>query len=127
MSTLVAQTISNGTVSTSTANVINGAKAWVNFNGVPTVSIRGSYNVSSVTRSTTGTYTINFTNAFADANYAWAFGGWNNGTGNGGWIAAGTGSGSYPTGVSTTSLGIVCYSSGGTLLDETAVCVSVFR
>jgi hypothetical protein len=70
MSTLVAQTISNGTVSTSTANVINGAKAWVNFNGTGTVAIRASYNVSSITDNGTGSYTVNFTNAFADANYA---------------------------------------------------------
>jgi hypothetical protein len=70
MSTLTVQTISNGTVSTATANVINGAKAWVNFNGIPTVAIRASYNVSSITRTGTGRYTVNFTNAFADANYA---------------------------------------------------------
>jgi hypothetical protein len=70
MSTLVAQTISNGTISTSTANVINGAKAWVNFNGTGTVAIRASYNVSSITDNGTGDYTLNFTNAFADANYS---------------------------------------------------------
>jgi len=70
MSTLVAQTISNGTVSTSSANVIQGsAKAWVNFNGTGTVAIRASYNVSSITDNGSGEYTINFTNAFADANY----------------------------------------------------------
>ena len=72
MSTLVAQTISNGTVSTSSENVIQGsAKAWVNFNGtVATPStIRASYNVSSVTRRATGQYTVNFTNALADANF----------------------------------------------------------
>ena len=74
MSTLVAQTISNGTVSTSTANVVNGAKAWVNFNGNPTVAIRASYNVSSLTRNGTGDYTINFTNAFADVNYSQVMG-----------------------------------------------------
>lgn len=69
MSTLVAQTISNGTVSTSSANVIQGsAKAWVNFNGT-NGSIYASYNVSSVTRNTTGDYTVNFTNALADANF----------------------------------------------------------
>jgi hypothetical protein len=67
MSTLVAQTISNGTVSTSSANVIQGsAKAWVRFNGN---TIRASYNVSSVTQSTS-TYVIAFTNALTDANYA---------------------------------------------------------
>jgi hypothetical protein len=70
MSTLVAQTISNGTVSTSSQNVIQGsAKAWVNFNGVGGAVIRGSYNVSSVTRTSTGYYVINFTNALADTNY----------------------------------------------------------
>ena len=75
MSTLVAQTISNGTVSTSTANVINGAKAWCNFNGQGTPSIRASYNVASITKNGTGDYTINFTNAFVDANYAPVVGG----------------------------------------------------
>jgi hypothetical protein len=70
MSTLVAQTISNGTVSTSSANVIQGsAKAWVNFNGTGTVAIRASYNVSSITDNGTGDYTVNFTNALPDANY----------------------------------------------------------
>jgi hypothetical protein len=71
MSTVTVQTISNGTVSTSSANVIQGsAKAWVNFNGTGTVAIRASYNVSSITDNGTGNYTINFTNALADANFA---------------------------------------------------------
>jgi hypothetical protein len=71
MSTLVAQTISNGTVSTSSANVIQGsAKAWVNFNGTGTVAIRASYNVSSITDNGTGDYTVNFTNAMPDFSYA---------------------------------------------------------
>lgn len=71
MSTLIAQTLSNGTVSTSTANCIQGsAKAWVNYKGTATVSIRASYNVSSVTVNGTGDYTVNFTNALTDANYS---------------------------------------------------------
>jgi hypothetical protein len=69
MSTLVAQTISNGTVSTSTANVVNGAKAWVQFNGSGG-TIRASYNVSSITVNATGVFLVNFTNAFSDANYS---------------------------------------------------------
>ncbi len=44
-------------------------KAWVNFNGTSTVSIRASYNVSSITDNGTGDYTVNFTTAMADANY----------------------------------------------------------
>ncbi len=74
MSTLVAQTLSNGSVSTSTANCIRGsAKAWVNFQGGQPSgtagTINGSYNVSSITVVGTGAYTINFTTAFANTNY----------------------------------------------------------
>ncbi len=45
-------------------------RAWVNFNGTGTVAIRASGNVSSITDNGTGDYTINFTNAMPDANYA---------------------------------------------------------
>jgi hypothetical protein len=46
------------------------ARAWVNFNGTGTVSIRASGNVTSITDNGTGDYTINFTTAMSDANYA---------------------------------------------------------
>ncbi len=46
------------------------AKAWVNFNGRNTPSIRDSFNVSSITDNATGAYTVNFTNAMANTNYA---------------------------------------------------------
>jgi hypothetical protein len=49
-------------------------KAWVNFNGTGTVAIRASYNVSSITDNGTGNYTVNFTNALSDSNYAFVFG-----------------------------------------------------
>lgn len=45
-------------------------RAWVNFNGTGTVAIRASFNVSSITDNGTGEYTVNFTNAMSDANYA---------------------------------------------------------
>jgi hypothetical protein len=45
-------------------------RAWVNFNGTGTVAIRGSFNVSSITDNGTGNYTVNFTTAMPDANYA---------------------------------------------------------
>jgi hypothetical protein len=57
-------------VTLANAGVQGSAKAWVNFNGTGTVAIRGSYNVSSITDNGTGDYTINFTNALPDANYA---------------------------------------------------------
>jgi hypothetical protein len=45
-------------------------RAWVNFNGTGTVAIRASGNVSSITDNGTGLYTVNFTTAMPDANYA---------------------------------------------------------
>ncbi len=72
MSTIKADNIATlAGVSTSMANAVNGsAKAWVNFNGQGTVAIRQSYNVSSITDNGTGHYTINFTTAMPDVNYA---------------------------------------------------------
>lgn len=48
---------------------IYAARAWVNFDGT-TGTIRASGNVASVTRTTTGTYTVTFTTAMDDANYS---------------------------------------------------------
>jgi len=45
-------------------------RAWVNFNGTGTVAIRASGNVTSITDNGTGDYTVNFTAALPDANYA---------------------------------------------------------
>ena len=63
------------TQAASTAFVLANApaspvKAWVNFNGTGAGAIRASFNVSSITDNGTGTYTINFTTAIEDANYA---------------------------------------------------------
>lgn len=53
-----------------TQNGMTGiAKAWVSWIG-STGSIRGSFNVSSVSRTGTGTYTINFSTALVNANYS---------------------------------------------------------
>lgn len=49
---------------------VYAARAWVNFNGTGTVAIRSSGNVSSITDNGTGDYTVNFTTAMIDANYA---------------------------------------------------------
>jgi hypothetical protein len=49
--------------------VAYGCRAWVNFDG-PTAAIRGSGNVTSVTRTSTGNYTVNLTSALPDTNYA---------------------------------------------------------
>ena len=71
--TIIANTLNTDTVGGvfTANNAITGiAKAWVNYKGTATQSIRGSYNVSSVTVNGTGDYTINFTTALVDANYS---------------------------------------------------------
>ena len=55
-----------------TQNGMTGiAKAWANWVG-STAVILNSFNVSSVTRTGGGYYTINFTTAMPSANYAYA-------------------------------------------------------
>lgn len=49
---------------------VYGCRAWVNFDGTGTVAIQASGNVSSITDNGTGDYTVNFTTALEDANYA---------------------------------------------------------
>lgn len=73
MSTLKVTTLqdSSGNNASTTEQINQGrAKAWVNFNGTGTVSIRDNFNVSSITDSGTGVYTANFSTAMANANYA---------------------------------------------------------
>jgi hypothetical protein len=71
MSELRANTISNAAgTGPVTLTGQYASKAWVNFNGIGTVAIRESDNVSSITDNGTGTYTVTFTTAMADTNYA---------------------------------------------------------
>jgi hypothetical protein len=59
--------MNSGYGSTATAY---GCRAWVNFNGTGTIAIRASGNVTSITDNGVGDYTVNFTTAMPDANYA---------------------------------------------------------
>jgi hypothetical protein len=68
--TINVDTLTASTGVLATQNGMTGiAKAWVNFNG-STGTIRSSYNVGSITKNTTGDYTINFTTAMPDTNFA---------------------------------------------------------
>ena len=88
-----AATITTGTVTTLTAptstittlnapsgvlatqNGMTGiAKAWVSFGGNGSVTISQSFNISSITRTNTGQYTINFTTAMPNSGYSAVFG-----------------------------------------------------
>lgn len=121
---VTAITDSAGANSSTPAAIANGtAKAWVNFNGSGTVAIRASYNVSSITDNGVGDYTVNFTTAMADANYAAASVGGNIANA-GGIFSIATNSAAAPT---ASAYRINVQSSGGTMNDNAYVFVSFFR
>jgi hypothetical protein len=76
--TLTSPTLTTPTIDSAQIPTISGTapiymcRAWVNFNGTTASpsTIRGSGNVTSVTKNTTGDFTVNFTTAMPDANYA---------------------------------------------------------
>ena len=122
--TIVADTIQDGAGnSTSMDNAIYGsAKAWVTYKGTSTQAILASYNVSSVTNNGTGDYTINFTTAFADANYCPVYGGM---------AAISTGNWAFVTGYlsaqTTTTLRILVKNDAGTAIDSPSVSVAIHK
>ena len=84
--TITATTIQNDTSSPPTfknnsVEIGRLCRAWVNYNGV-TQTIIGSFNISSITYNATGNYSLNFTTAMPDANYATVGTGSNDGGGN---------------------------------------------
>jgi hypothetical protein len=60
----------DGSALTGISSGAGSVEAWVNFNGTGTVAIRASGGVSSITDGGPGDYTVNFSSAFPDANYA---------------------------------------------------------
>jgi len=120
--TLVVSTLSDGTNSTSATDAIRGSsKTFVNFNGVTTASIRLSYNVSSVTRNGTGDYTLNLTNALADANYSVVY---TPGSGATGSYFSVNGAVAAPT---TTACRVVSGTVTSTVVDSAYSYVAIFR
>jgi hypothetical protein len=98
-------------------------KAWVNFNGttVTPSTIRASYNVSSITRTSQGNYTVNLTASLVDANAA---------------VIATTAAMGFPSPTvtyasataSSCSVTVQGTSAGsGVFADAATVCVAVFR
>ena len=93
-------------------------RAWVNFNGTGTIAIRASFNVSSITDGGTGQYTVNFTTAMPDANYAYEFSG-------GG--AVSSGAMLYQGGTQTTTSLAYTLASTSAAQDASTQCVAIFR
>ncbi len=98
-----------------------GCRAWVNFNGTSTVSIRASGNVTSITDNGTGDYTVNFTTAMPDANYAWSGSATNAANSN---IVMGQ---NAPTAPTASALRINTAQAAVAIADMQYVSISVFR
>jgi hypothetical protein len=65
-----AWTTVQGVTATTGSPAYYGARAWLCLNGQGTIAIKASVNISSVTDNGTGDYTVNFTTAMPDENYA---------------------------------------------------------
>jgi hypothetical protein len=100
--------------------VAYGCRAWVNFDGTGTPAIRASGNVSSITDNGTGDYTVNFTNALPDVNYAASVT-----TQTGGIQSACTNDGT--TARTTTTLRVAVLNTVGSFVDSAQVGVAIFR
>ena len=76
--TTVIPTLSDGTNSTSSTNCIKGsAKAWAKFSSnTGAIVINSSFNVSSITYSSVGTFIVNFVTSMTDANYTFVGSAW---------------------------------------------------
>ena len=107
-----------------------GCRAWVNFQGSGTVTIRDNGNVSSITDNGGADYTLNFTSNMPDANYCPVFGGgqYDAGTAN---FAVGIKTNTNTEGpatlMSTSQLRILAQNGSGGNEDLSYVCVAIFR
>lgn len=96
----------------------NICKAWINFDGTGTISIRDSFNVSSIDDDGTGNYTVNWDTDFANTNYCAVVS-----------QAVGVSGGDGDAGADTYtvgSVGILTYSASSTLFDSNIICVAAF-
>jgi hypothetical protein len=96
-------------------------KAWVNFNGSGTVAIRASFNVSSITDNGTGNYTVNFTTAMVDANFA------TTGTAGQSSTDAARYLGMFNSNTTTSTRIICAYPPNSQAYDVEIACVAIFR
>ena len=114
--------IDSGFGSTTT---VYGVRAWIKFDGEGTVAISVSKNISALTDNGTGDYTVTFSTAMPDTNYAVV--GMGSANGGNGAIGVNT-SGHVPVLYSTTQCRF-CNSNtnSGSLLDGGAICAAFIR
>ena len=106
-----------------------GCRAWVNFDGTGTVAIRASGNVSSITDVGVGDYTVNFTTALSDTNYATICNANcdRNGASFSGWFGVNATNAGVYANKTTTAVRVGTITSGSAAIDFFDCGVSVFR
>ena len=116
-------TLPNATLALQDGLPTYACRAWCNFNGTltGTNAPRAGGNVTSVTRNSTGNYTINFITAMPDTNYSLLISGAQSATGN---AFAGSIHGAI---YSTTQVQVITFNSAFASTDALIVNVSVFR
>jgi hypothetical protein len=108
------------------AAIAYGCRAWVSFSGTtPTISNNG--NVSSVTKTATGNFVVNFTTAMPDANYAFTGGVMKHDTSDDGNITIQVGGYSSNTPKVGSIRCITRLVSASTLVDSAFATVMIFR
>lgn len=106
-----------------------GARAWVNFNGTGSTgtnqTINGSGNVATVYKNGDGDYTVNFSTALPNANYAVFVGAALTDAGAGAFLLSST-NGGAPTSKTTSEVRIATRFDSGNALNATNISVVVF-
>lgn len=100
-------------------------RAWVNFDGTGTPAIREDGNVTSITDNGAGDYTVNFTTAMPDANYAATVAGLR--SSESGDPNLGEGFQSIATYLTTSLRVAIGSANDGTKRDSPILCVTIFR
>ena len=104
---------------------IYGCRAWVNFDGTKDTTgatstantnrlINASGNVTSVLRNSTGNYTVTFTTAMPDVNYATQ-------------LSLDSGNRHNVSSPTTSNVTVVSYNTAGSVADVTGIYVTIIR
>lgn len=101
---------------------LNTAKVWVAFTSVP--SITSNHNVTSITKNSTGDYTVNFTSNLTDANYSISGCCTTNGQGN--LVVKAASAGGSASLKSTSQCNVFTINGAGTKYDPGEVYVQIF-
>jgi|LakMenEpi03Aug12_release.lakeMendotaPanAssembly.Ray.scaffolds.fasta_scaffold1895652_1 hypothetical protein len=95
-------------------------KGWGNYSSSPTMN--SSFNISSITKVSTGDFYFNFTTSMSSSFYSYTEGGYNTASSDGGWNAI-----YYGMTVTSSAFRVRTYNIAGSPYDHTYAYFAVFR